>query len=408
MVSRRIFLKNSAIAMVGVGAAPAWLGRAAYGSEPGRRKKILVTVFQRGAADGLNVVVPYGDPGYYALRPNISIPKKDVVELDAMFGLHPALKPLKPIFDAKQLAVVEAVGSPDPTRSHFDAQDYMESGTPGRKATADGWLNRALPVERGPISPVRAVSLGTNLSRTLRGKNPAVAVSNLSEFQIRDTNSSNTFEGMYSATLDKVMNGTGRETFDAVKILQGVQKGTYTPAGGAQYPGGRFGQSMQQIARLIKADVGVEVAFADMGGWDTHVNEVGATPAVGPLANLLTEFGQAIAAFYQDLGDRMQDVVLVTMSEFGRTARENGNRGTDHGHANVMFVMGGDVKGGRIYGDWPGLAAEQLYDGRDLNLTTDFRDVLGELVTAHLGNREVTSVFPNYQQPKFRGLLVNA
>jgi uncharacterized protein (DUF1501 family) len=408
MVSRRIFLKNSALAMVGVGAAPAWLGRAAYGSEPGKRKKILVTVFQRGAADGLNVVVPYGDPGYYALRPNIAIPKKDVVELDGMFGLHPALKPLKPIFDAKQLAVVEAVGSPDPTRSHFDAQDYMESGTPGRKATADGWLNRALPLENGPISPVRAVSLGTNLSRTLRGKNPAVAVSNLSEFQIRDTNSSNTFEGMYSATLDKVMNGTGRETFDAVKILQGVQKGTYTPAGGAQYPGGRFGQSMQQIARLIKADVGVEVAFADMGGWDTHVNEVGATPTVGPMANLLTEFGQAIAAFYQDLGDRMQDVVLVTMSEFGRTARENGNRGTDHGHANVMFVMGGDVKGGRIYGDWPGLAGEQLYEGRDLNLTTDFRDVLGELVTTHLGNREVARVFPNYQQPKFRGLLVNA
>jgi uncharacterized protein (DUF1501 family) len=408
MVSRRIFLKNSALAMVGVGAAPAWLGRAAYGSEPGKRKKILVTVFQRGAADGLNVVVPYGDPGYYALRPNIAIPKKDVVELDGMFGLHPALKPLKPIFDAKQLAVVEAVGSPDPTRSHFDAQDYMESGTPGRKATADGWLNRALPLENGPISPVRAVSLGTNLSRTLRGKNPAVAVSNLSEFQIRDTNSSNTFEGMYSATLDKVMNGTGRETFDAVKILQGVQKGTYTPSGGAQYPGGRFGQSMQQIARLIKADVGVEVAFADMGGWDTHVNEVGATPTVGPMANLLTEFGQAIAAFYQDLGDRMQDVVLVTMSEFGRTARENGNRGTDHGHANVMFVMGGDVKGGKIYGDWPGLAGEQLYEGRDLNLTTDFRDVLGELVTTHLGNREVARVFPNYQQPKFRGLLVNA
>jgi Uncharacterized protein conserved in bacteria len=283
-------------------------------------------------------VVPYGDPGYYALRPNIAIPKKDVVELDGMFGLHPALKPLKPIFDAKQLAVVEAVGSPDPTRSHFDAQDYMESGTPGLKATSDGWLNRALPSGKGPLSPVRAVSLGTNLSRTLRGKNPAVAVSNLNEFQIRDTNSSNTFEGMYSATLDKVMNGTGKETFDAVKILQGVQKESYTPAGGAQYPGGRFGQSMQQIARLIKADIGVEVAFADMGGWDTHVNEVGATQTVGPLANLLTEFGQGIAAFYQDLGDRMQDVVLVTMSEFGRTARENGNRGTDHGHANLMFV----------------------------------------------------------------------
>ncbi|HUS07643.1 MAG TPA: DUF1501 domain-containing protein [Bryobacteraceae bacterium] len=408
MVARRVFLKNSALAMVGVGAAPDWLGRAAYGSEPGRRKKILVTVFQRGAADGLNVVVPYGDPGYYSLRPNIAIPRQNVIELDGMFGLHPSLKPLKPIFDARQLAIVEAVGSPDPTRSHFDAQDYMESGTPGRKATSDGWLNRALLPAKGCASPVRAVGLGTNLPRMLRGKNAAVAVSNLNEFQIKDAYSSNTFEGMYSQTLDKVLNGTGRETFDAVKILQGIQKQPYRPAGGAQYPGGRFGQSMQQIARLIKADVGVEVAFADMGGWDTHVNEVGVTQTVGPLANLLNEFGQGIAAFYQDLGDRMQDVVLVTMSEFGRTARENGNRGTDHGHANLMFVMGGGVRGGKVYGEWPGLAQEQLYEGCDLNLTTDFRDVLGELVTQHLGASDVTRVFPEYSQPKYRGLLASA
>jgi uncharacterized protein (DUF1501 family) len=384
--------------MVGIGSVPHWLARAAEGAES--RKKILVAIFQRGAADGLNVVVPYGDPNYYAMRPNIAIPKSDVIELDGFFGLHPSLQALKPIFDSKQLAIVEATGSPDPTRSHFDAQDYMESGTPGLKATRDGWLNRALPVAKAPVSPVRAVSLGTNLSRTLRGSNSAIAVSNLNEFQIRDAQSSNTFEGMYEGSLDKVLKGTGRETFDAVKILQSVHNQKYTPSGEAKYPNGRFGQSMMQIARLIKANVGVEVAFADVGGWDTHVNEVAARPSQGQLANLLGDFGNGLGAFYQDLGDRMQDVVVVTMSEFGRTAKENGNRGTDHGHANCMFVMGGDVKGGKVYGKWPGLESEQLYEGRDLNMTTDFREVLGSLVTRHLGARNLAKVFPNFEAPQ--------
>ena len=392
MLNRRVFLKSSALAMFGVGAAPHWLARAAEGTES--RKKILVAIFQRGAADGLNVVVPYGDPNYYSLRPNIAIPKSDVIELDGFFGLHPSLSALKLMFDAKHLAIVQATGSPDPTRSHFDAQDYMESGTPGRKATLDGWLNRAIPPEKGLVSPVRAVSLGANLPRTLRGPNPAIAVSNLNEFQIRDTQSSNTFEGMYQGTLDKVLKNTGRETFDAVKILQSVQKQNYTPSGDAKYPNGRFGQSMMQIARLIKANVGVEVAFADVGGWDTHVNEI------GQLTRLLSEFGNGLGAFYQDLGERMQDVVLVTMSEFGRTARENGNLGTDHGHANCMFVMGGDVKGGKVYGKWPGLEKEQLYEGRDLNITTDFREVLGGLVTRHLGARNLAKVFPNFSAPE--------
>jgi uncharacterized protein (DUF1501 family) len=210
---------------------------------------------------------------------------------------------------------------------------------------------------------------------------------------------------MYDNSLDTVLHGTGKETFSAVKIMQAVQKQSYTPANGAKYPNGRFGQSLLQIARLIKADVGLEVAFADIGGWDTHVNEVGAQPALGQLANNLSDFGQALAAFYQDLGDLMADVTVVTMSEFGRTARENGNRGTDHGHANAMFVMGGDVRGGKVYGDWPGLAEEQLYENRDLNLTTDFRDVLGEVVAKHLGNPNLSTVFPGYDNPKFRGLI---
>ena len=412
MHSRRLFLKGSALAMFGVGSLPAWLSRSLYAADStGNRKKILVAIFQRGAVDGLNMVVPFGEPRYYELRPSIAIPKPDgspnsAVDLDGFFGLHPALAPLKPMFDARHLAIVDAVGSPDPTRSHFDAQDYMESGTPGFHGAIDGWLNRALPKESSAPSPLRAISLGDTLARSLRGNNDAVAVRSLNDFQVHDTRGAATFESMYENTLDTTLHGTGKETFNAVKVMQSIQKQPYVPANGANYGNGGFGKSLQQIAQLIKANVGVEVAFADIGGWDTHVNEVGGQPTNGQLANNLAQFGQALAAFYQDLGDRMEDVTLVTMSEFGRTVKENGDRGTDHGHANVMFVLGGDVRGGKIYGDWPGLQEEQLYDGRDLALTTDFRDVLSELVARHLGNSNLRSVFPGYDNPKFRGLLV--
>jgi len=372
-----------------VGAAPAWLARAAN-STSGKRR-ILVAIFQRGAADGLNIVVPHGDPNYYALRPGIAIPKTDVLDLDGFYGLHPALAALKGIYDSGQLAIVEAVGSPDPTRSHFDAQDYMESGTPGLKATPDGWLNRALGGGAKAQSPVRAVAIGPTVPRILRGPNAAVAVSKLSEFQVRDPGSAATFESLYTSAVDRVLSGTGKDTFNAVRTLQAIGREP-----GARYPGGRLGESLQQIARMIKADVGLEVAFADMGGWDTHVNQV------APLTNLLTGFGQAVAAFYQDLGDKMEDVAIVTMSEFGRTASENGNRGTDHGHANVMFVLGGGVRGGKVYGEWPGLSREQLYEGRDLALTTDFRDVLSEVAAKYLGSNP-GAVFPNHTTSKRHG-----
>jgi uncharacterized protein (DUF1501 family) len=409
MFSRRFFLKSSALAAFGAGSAPAWLARALYAADaPSPRKKVLVAVFQRGAVDGLNMVVPFVDPEYYKLRPSIAIPKPDssadsAVDLDGFFGLHPSLAPLKPLYQSERLAIVNAAGSPDPTRSHFDAQDYIESGTPGRKSTPDGWLNRALAPNAGAKSPVRAVSLESSLPRSLRGRNPAVAINSLGDFQVHESNAAGAFENMYASTRDAALGGAGRETFEAVRLIESLRKQAYKPA--AQYPNGRFGQSLQQIARLIKANVGLEVAFTEMGGWDTHVNEVGQQPSQGQLANLLREFGQALAAFHGDLGDRIEDVVLVTMSEFGRTARENGTRGTDHGHANVMLVVGGPVKGGSVYGEWPGLAAEQLYEGRDLALTTDFRDVLGELVQRHLGNRDLASVFPGYGSPRFRNLL---
>jgi uncharacterized protein (DUF1501 family) len=314
---------------------------------------------------------------------------------------------LKPLWQQQRLAIVHAAGSPDPTRSHFDAQDYMESGTPGLKATADGWLNRALPVESGKISPVRAINLGPALARTLRGAQSSIAVENLSNFTVRDAAAAKALQSMYTGTNDQILNGTGRETFEAVALLQSIQKTPYQAGKGAMYPRGRFGDSMRQIAQLIKADVEVEVAFADIGGWDHHVNEVGPKASVGQLANVLGEFGNSLAAFYQDLGDRMEDVVVVTMSEFGRTAKENGNRGTDHGHANVMLIMGGPVQGGKVYGKWPGLAPEQLNEERDLALTTDFRDVLGEAVYSHLGNKSIQSVFPNYtgSPDQFRGFL---
>lgn len=409
-ITRRVFLKNSALALVSTTVVPSFLTRAVYGATaPG--KKRLVVIFQRGAADGLNIVVPYGDPNYYAMRPTIEIPQRDVIQLDSLFGLHPSLASFKPIWDQKHLAIVHAAGSPDPTRSHFDAQDFMESGTPGYKGTEDGWLNRAL---RGKTAtpkdePFRAVALGTSLPRILAGHEPAIAVSNVKQFGVGGNNAAaapaaNSFESMYAGSVDSVLHGTGQETFDAVKMLKAADPSQYQPATGADYPRGRFGDALRQTAQLIKANLGVQVAFTDIGGWDHHVNE-GATQ--GQIANILREFGQSISAFWTDLGDLQEETVVVTMSEFGRTAHENGNRGTDHGHANIMFVLGGPVRGGRVYGQWPGLAANQLYEGRDLALTTDFRRVIGEAVYAHLGNRDLNTVFPNYENTpsRFLGML---
>lgn len=404
-MNRRAFIKASALAMYGIGNAPAWLGRAIDGqANTNGRKKTLVAIFQRGAADGLNTVVPHGEQAYYRMRPTLAIPESAVLDLDGRFGLHPSLSALKPFFDQKQLAIVEAVGSPDPTRSHFDAQAYMESATPGLRATSDGWLNRSLRADP-KASPLRGVSIGTQTALAIKGSQPVVSLTDIGRFGVHDAMSSGSFESMYSSAADTVLQGAGKETFEAAKMLESIQKQNYAPAAGVKYPGSRFGQSLQQIARLIKANVGVEVAFADIGGWDHHVNEVGATSTQGQLANMLRDYGNTLAAFAQDLGDRMEDVVLITMSEFGRTARENGTRGTDHGHANLMFALGGSVKGGRVYGDWPGLENEQLYEGRDLAVTTDFRDVLGELVNTHLGNRDLNRVFPGYRTQKNLHLL---
>jgi uncharacterized protein (DUF1501 family) len=410
--SRRLFLKNGAFAFVSLGFAPSFMTRTAIAASG--RSRQLIAIFQRGAVDGLSVVVPYGESEYYRARPSIAIPRPNAgegaaIDLDGFFGFNPRLQPLKPLWDARQLAIVHACGSPDSTRSHFDAQDYMESATPGVKSTSDGWLNRYLQSQHPDhATPFRAVALTPQLPRMLQGTAPALAVSQLAQFGIRAGQSSDavgaSFEAEYAAAADAVLSGTGREAFNAIKMLKTTDPSKYQPANGADYPRSAFGQSLRQIAQLTKSDVGLEVAFADVGGWDTHVNQ-GA--GQGQLAGRLDDFARSIAALVIDLGDRMADVVVLTMSEFGRAVKENGNRGTDHGHGNAMMVIGGGVRGGHVYGRWPGLAAEKRYDGRDLAVTTDFRDVFGEIVTRHLGLRESRQVFPGYQisESRFPGLF---
>jgi uncharacterized protein (DUF1501 family) len=419
-MKRRYFIKSGGIALASFGlmaSTPTFLRRAlaeTIDKVTGGRRKTLIAIFQRGAVDGLNVVVPHGEHSYYDLRPNIAIPKPNggvdaAINLDGYFGLHPSLQSFKPLWDSKRLAIVHASGSPDSTRSHFDAQDYMESATPGVKSTQDGWLNRYLQSKADPQKSLfRAVSMTQNMPRVMQGKAPALAISNLADFSIRAGQSSAAmqggFEAMYDQTVNDALHGTGKETFEAVNYLKQVNPAQYKAENGANYPRTPFGNSLLQIAQLIKAGVGLEVAFTDIGGWDTHVNEGNQQ---GQLSNLLRQFSSAIAALYTDLGQRMDDVVVLTMSEFGRTARENGNRGTDHGHANAMFVVGNSVRGGKVYGDWPGLKSDQLYEGRDLALTTDFRDVFSEIASKHLGATNLQAVFPGYtgSSAKFRGVL---
>ncbi len=416
-VSRRYFLKSSGLALASFAAVPSFLQRTALAQTLGSPtdKPIVIAIFQRGAMDGLSAVVPFGDKNYYSLRPQIAIARPKggdadaALDLDGYFGLHPALSPFKSIYDAGQLAIVHAVGSPDNTRSHFDAQDYMEAGTPGNKGTADGWLNRYLAAKKdAKTTAFRAVAFSSNMPRSLMGKENAIAMTNINDFGVKTGQGGNqvaaSFEALYAQNRADSLHGTGKEAFEAVKMLKKANPRQYTPAKGANYPPTPFGQNLLQIAQLIKSDIGLEVAFADRGGWDTHANQ---GTGRGQLANQLRDFGQAIAALYQDLGDRMQNVVILTMTEFGRTIRQNGSGGTDHGHGSCLFVLGGKVKGGKVYGKWPGLDTSQLYEGRDLALTTDFRDVFGEVAARHTGVANVNSIFPGYKvnPANFKGFL---
>jgi uncharacterized protein (DUF1501 family) len=422
-MNRRVFVKSGAMAFVTMGLAPSFLRRSAFAAEltkgaaalSNSRGKVLICLFQRGAADALNMIVPHGDPAYYALRPNIAIPRpvsgsaQAAIDLDGFFGLHPSLAPIKALYDRGMVAPVHAVGSPSSTRSHFDAQDYMESGTPDNKGTHDGWLNRYLATEGTcescKPSPFRAVAMTAQTPRILDGHAATIAMNNLDQFSVRTSGTqAERLEALYRTGSADVVHAAGGEMFEAVKALKAANPQQYIPQNGAEYPRSPFGQHLRQIAQLIKADLGLEIAFADVGGWDTHVNQGGTT---GQLANRFDDFAKSIQALVTDLGDRMADVTIMTMSEFGRTARQNGNGGTDHGHASALFVIGGDVKGKKVHGRWPGLAREQLYEGRDLALTTDFRSVFSEVAAKHLGARKLDAMFPGYaaDASKWLGVL---
>jgi uncharacterized protein (DUF1501 family) len=405
-ISRRVFVKSGGLALVSLGLDPLFLARAAFARYrpvppvTALDRPVLVCLFQRGAVDGLNMIVPHGEPLYYRERPRIAIPASAVIDLDGHFGLHPSLAPLKALWDNKSLAPIHAVGSPDATRSHFDAQDYMETGTPGVKSTPDGWLNRYCSHDREHADTAfRAVAFGPQLPRVLAGSAPTLAIDDLQAFGLRVPQEAardrltRAFEELYEGAATGLLASSSQEGFEAIQMLKRVNPAQYRPSDGVEYPPGRLGRSLLQIAQLIKADVGLEIAFADVGGWDTHVNQ-GASE--GQLAARLRELGLALAAFTRDLGERMRSVVVLTMSEFGRTIRENGNSGTDHGHATAMLALGGPVNGGRVLGRWPGLDPANRFEGRDVAVTTDFRDLFAEALARHLGARDLTPVFPGY------------
>lgn len=391
-VSRRVFLRGAGLAAVGVGLAPSSLlvrtARAA-----GAGDKVLVKLFLRGAADGLNLCVPHGDPEYYNLRQGIALPRPGgsggALNLDGYFGMHPELAPLQPFFGDGRLAFVHAVGNPQLTRSHFDAQDFMESGTPGDKQTATGWLDRA--IARIPGAEVtQAVSFSAQLVRSFLGPEPVLVAQTLSAFDLRARNWRSEAETLLRAMYDAdrtPVGSTGRETFEAVNTL--LRAPAPPPSNGAAYPAGSVGNALRQAAGLIKAGIGTRCIYVNVpGGFDTHSNQlVNNTNDYRPL-------GLALAAFATDLGGLLDNVALMVTTEFGRTAAVNGAAGTDHGTGYCMMVLGGRVRGGRVLGRWPGLGRGQLYENRDLAATTDFRDVFQELARAQFGIAE--SLFPGY------------
>ena len=409
MLNRRIFLKAGGMALVTLGAGPTFLERAALaapGPGPNMRRKVLVTIFQRGAMDGMMAVTPLDEAALRALRPRLAMSAaraagdSALADLGVGFGLHPGFAELLPLWQERRLAIVHAVGSPDPTRSHFDAQDFMETGTPGRKGTPSGWLNRAVGLLGHDRTPFRAVAMTPSLPRSLYGDEPAVAVTNLADFRVRVPGADRVaaaagqdLEALYEKAAQGLLRNTGTETFEAIGMLSATDVAHYRPAGGAVYPKSPLGDALRQIALLIKSDVGLEVAFAESGGWDTHVQQ---GTNNGTFFRRAQDLAQSVSAFWTDLGPRQDDVLLTTMTEFGRTARENGSGGTDHGHGSCLFVLGNRVDGGKVHGNFPGIHPDALHEGRDLPVTTDFRAVFCDLAGRHLGTRDDAALFPGW------------
>lgn len=423
-ISRRFFLARGGISLATIGAgsliSPDFLTRAVFaaGERPAGDKRVLVCLFQRGAADGLSMVVPHGDPFYYKHRNEISIGRPShsgsggAIDLDGFFGLHPAMGAMMPLYKSGELAMIHACGSPSSSRSHFDMQDFMEAAAPDNKSVQDGWLNRVMQQRRSAAkaSPFRAVSMTSVVPRSLQGDAPAMAIRDLSTFGIQSASSgaggaASGFEGLYANAANDVLQGAAKESFDAMALLKKADPSQYVPAKSVKYPDGVFGRSLMQVAQLIKADIGLEIACVEVDGWDTHANQGGAN---GALAGRLFDFSRGLAAFHNDLGDHMSDVLVLTMTEFGRAARQNGDRGTDHGHASCFFAMGGRVDGGKVHGKWPGLAPDKLFEDRDLAVTTDFRDVFAEACMRHLSmeQKQLANVFPRFtvNPDRFRGI----
>ncbi|HTR29022.1 MAG TPA: DUF1501 domain-containing protein [Puia sp.] len=422
VVTRRGFLKSGGIALFGVGlmgGIPAFMAEAAA-SEKRRqlykRKRVLVCIFQRGAMDGLMAVTPFEDAYLKAARPNLMMTAAGqgaasgrqgtgLIDLDGKWGLHPGLNAFEPLFREGRLGIVHGIGSPNNTRSHFDAQDYMESGTPFNKGTASGWLNRAVGLlGHDALTPFTAVSLTSALPRSLYGDNPSVAIANLQDFAIQLKGNpaaaqaaARSFEDLYATTRPGLLQQTGKESFEAMKVLQSADVQHYQPANGAVYPNSPLGGSLRQIAQLVKLEVGLEVAFTESGGWDTHFNQ---GTDNGIFARSITDLGNSIAAFWKDLGGYQDDVTVMTMTEFGRTVHQNGTGGTDHGRASCNFILGNGVAGGKVYGNVAPLAVENLEDGRDLPVTTDFRNVFGAVVDAHLQIANDKLLFPDWNGVK--------
>lgn len=378
------------------------VGRNAWAAsvpDAGATQKKLIVIMLRGAVDGLSVVAPYGDADYYRLRPVIAVPRpgqeNGAIDLDGYFGLNPSLSSLQPLWQQGKLAFVHASGSPDITRSHFDAQDYMESGTPGRKATQDGWMNRLLGQMPGQSTPTRAVSIGPVMPRILSGRieasNIASGAAGSKPTLLDRPQIGNAFSQMYQG--DDKYSKNFQQAQEAHKEVMGSMEDEMKAAsGGAPLPNG-FPDDAERLAHLMRKDPNVQFAFLALGGWDTHANQ---GTVKGQLANRLTPLGTGLATLAQQLGPTFDDTTIVVMSEFGRTVKQNGNNGTDHGHGNVMWVLGGKVNGGKVYADWQGLDAGHLYEGRDVPVTTDFRWVLAQVAERHLRlpDANLQQVFP--------------
>lgn len=404
MFTRRAFLKSGSLAVcsLSIGGNPLLLNSAAQATSGKRR--ILVALFQRGAMDGLMAVSPINDPWLKKMRPRLAIfagrreGANALIDLDGKFGLHPALAPFAPFYKEGRLAVVHGVGSPNPTRSHFDAQDYMETGTPGRKGTSSGWLNRACGLMGHEATPFRAVSMTPTLPRSFYGYEPALAISNLDDFGVPGSGGvaravGESFESLYEQTSEQLLRNTGRESFEAIRLLSKKELRGYLPADGAEYPRSPLGNALKQIAQLIKAEVGLEIAFAETMGWDTHVQQ---GTGNGTFAQRARDLSGSIAAFWKDVELHHDRVVLMTMTEFGRTVHENGSGGTDHGRASCLFVLGNQVDGGKVHGRIPELDPDALQDGRDLPVTTDFRAVFSGVMSKHLGVGKNQTLFPGW------------